>query len=38
LKEECVWQHGFTGYQQARQVIRRWIAWYNTERPHQALQ
>jgi putative transposase len=38
LKEECVWQHVFSGYPQARQIIRRWIAWYNTERPHQALQ
>ncbi len=38
LKEECIWQHVFTGYPHARQVIRRWIAWYNTERPHQALQ
>jgi putative transposase len=38
LKEECVWQHVFSGYQHARQIIRRWIEWYNTERPHQALQ
>ena len=38
LKEECVWQHVFSGYTHARQIIRRWIAWYNTERPHQALQ
>jgi len=38
LKEECIWQHVFTGYAHARQIIRRWIAWYNTERPHQALQ
>lgn len=38
LKEECIWQQVFTGYQEARQIIRRWIAWYNTERPHQALQ
>lgn len=37
LKEECVWQHQFASFADARQVIRRWIAWYNTERPHQAL-
>jgi len=38
LKEECTWQHVFTGYAHARQIIWRWIAWYNAERPHQALQ
>ncbi len=37
LKEECVWQHQFASFAEARQVIRRWIAWYNGERPHQAL-
>ena len=37
LKEECVWQHQFENFAEARQAIRRWIVWYNTERPHQAL-
>jgi putative transposase len=37
LKEECVWQHQFRSFADARQAIRRWIAWYNAERPHQAL-
>lgn len=37
LKEECVWQHRFGSYEEARQVIGRWIRWYNGERPHQAL-
>jgi putative transposase len=37
LKEECVWQHNFGGFDEARSKIRQWIGWYNTERPHQAL-
>lgn len=37
LKEECVWQHHFRSFAEARQVIRQWITWYNAERPHQAL-
>lgn len=37
LKEECIWQHNFTSFRHARRVIRRWIDWYNRERPHQAL-
>ncbi len=37
LKEECTWQHNFSSFRQARRVIRRWIDWYNAERPHQAL-
>lgn len=36
-KEECVWQHNFTSFGHARRVVRRWIHWYNRERPHQAL-
>ncbi len=38
LKEECVWQHDFAGFEEARQTIKRWMRWYNEERPHQALQ
>ena len=37
LKEECVWQHNFAGFDEARLKIREWIGWYNQERPHQAL-
>jgi putative transposase len=37
LKEECVWQHQFKNFVEARRAVQRWIAWYNTERPHQAL-
>ena len=37
LKEECVWQHNFGSFEEARATIRQWIVWYNEERPHQAL-
>lgn len=37
LKEECVWQHSFPSFVEARRAVRRWIRWYNQERPHQAL-
>ncbi len=37
LKEECVWQHQFRSFADARHAIHAWIAWYNEERPHQAL-
>jgi len=37
LKEECVWQHNFADYAEARTAIGRWISWYNERRPHQAL-
>jgi putative transposase len=37
LKEECVWQHSFEDYREARRTIAQWIDWYNAERPHQAL-
>lgn len=37
LKEECVWQHLFQTFEEARRVIRNWLQWYNQERPHQAL-
>jgi putative transposase len=37
LKEECVWQHNFASFAEAKAVIRQWIAWYNEGRPHQAL-
>jgi putative transposase len=37
LKEECVWQHSFRSFREAKQHVDRWIRWYNEERPHQAL-
>lgn len=37
LKEECVWQHSFPSFVEARRAVRRWIGWYNDGRPHQAL-
>jgi len=37
LKEECVWQHNFSCFAEARAAITKWIEWYNAERPHQAL-
>ena len=37
LKEECVWQHVFRTFEEARRVIRARMQWYNQERPHQAL-
>lgn len=37
LKEECVCQHIFPTFDEARRIIREWMQWYNHERPHQAL-
>lgn len=37
LKEECVGQHHFDSFEEARQRIDTWMRWYNEERPHQAL-
>jgi putative transposase len=37
LKEECVWQQTFESFAEAQRAIRDWITWYNTQRPHQAL-
>ena len=36
-KEECTWPQNFRSWKQAARAIRRWIAWYNKERQHQAL-
>jgi transposase InsO family protein len=32
LKEECVWQHNFGDFAEARTAITNWIHWYNAER------
>ena len=37
LKQECVWQHGFASYEEAKVVIDKWVKFYNSERPHQTL-
>jgi putative transposase len=37
LKEECVWQHQFQTFEEARRIIRDWVHWYNHGRPHSAL-
>lgn len=37
VKEECVWQHQFRSFVDARRAIRRWIEWYNEGGPHEAL-
>jgi transposase InsO family protein len=41
LKDEqikkCVWQQRFPSFVEARRAVRRWIDWYNDQRPHQAL-
>ena len=34
---ECVWQHLFQDFAEARRTIRDWIPRYNEERPHQSL-
>ncbi len=37
LKEECVWQHSFHSFAEAKAAIRQWIELYNAGRPHQSL-
>lgn len=37
LKEECVWQHNFASFAEARATITEWIEWDNRERPRHAL-
>ncbi len=37
LKEECVWQHNFASFPDARREVLAWIDWYNTRPPHSAL-
>lgn len=37
LTGECIWQHRFGRFAEARTAIARWIRWYNERRPHQAL-
>lgn len=37
LKEECVWQQAFRNFEEAKVAVDKWVEFYNTERPHQAL-
>lgn len=37
LKEECIWLHNFEDFEHARETIEEWVAFYNTQRPHQSL-
>ena len=37
LKEECVWLHNFVDAEDAAGKIGDWVEFYNTLRPHQAL-
>ena len=37
FKEECVWQHNFKDFAEAKRATSAWLDWYNAERPHQAL-
>ena len=37
LRDECLNEHLFNSYTQARRIIERWRHDYNTERPHTSL-
>lgn len=37
LKEECVWQHQFQNFEEAKKFVDEWVVKYNQERPHQSL-
>ena len=37
FKEEWAWLHRFNSLEEAREVVRNWVAWHDTERPRQAL-
>ncbi len=37
LKEECVWQHRFENFVEAKAAVDEWISKYNNDRPHQSL-
>lgn len=37
LKLECIWQHRFATYIEAKTVITAWIRHYNETRPHSSL-
>ena len=37
IKEQCIWLHNFKSIEEIQTVIGQWVNWYNTQRPHQAL-
>lgn len=37
LKQECVWQHRFATFEEAKEMIDKYVKYYNEERPHQTL-
>ena len=37
LKQECVWQHRFGSFEEAKKVVDEYVEFYNKERPHQTL-
>ncbi len=37
LKLECIWQHRFRAFDEAKRVIEAWIDHYNERRPHSRL-
>lgn len=37
LKEECVWQHQFRNFEEAKPIVEKWVQDYNIQRPHQTL-
>jgi len=37
MKEQCIWLHNFKSFEEAQAIIGQWVMWYNTQRPHQAL-
>lgn len=37
LKEECVWQHSFKNFEEAKEAVDAWVKFYNEQRPHQSL-
>jgi putative transposase len=36
LMEECIWQHHFKTFEEAKAAIEACVTFYNTKRPHQA--
>ena len=37
LKLECIWQHRFKTYEEAKATITAWVKHYNETRPHSRL-
>ncbi len=37
MKKQCIWLHNFKSFEEAQATIGQWVMWYNTQKPHQAL-